>query len=256
MLTFECYVISLARTPERLAEFTERNAATGLTFRTFAAIDGATLDRDACIANGLIRSGAQHYTNGTLGAASSHRALWSHAVAARTPLLIFEDDVHCRHDILVQLERVTARLPEWDILLLGYNTDAVLQIKLLPYCSLGGFFSKPYPSQKDLADFVRVQNDVGVYPLKNAFGMCSYLVSPQGAEKLLEKVFPLDNRDVRIPYNELLYGRTRFACVTLDMNVNTVYRHIRAHAVVPPLALPPNDKTTSSTRPLRAAMSR
>jgi glycosyl transferase, family 25 len=247
MFSFECYVISLARTPHKLTLFTERNAATGLTFRTFEAVDGARLKRGDCIQNGLMRRGAQ-YASGTLGVASSHRELWRRAVAARIPLLVFEDDVYCRRDIAAQLERVVGLLPAtWDIVLLGYNTDAVLEVGVLPSCSFGGFFSKRYPSPEDLAEFVEERSEVAVLPLKNAFGMCSYLVSPEGAEKLLASVFPMDNREVIIPYEILSSGRDRFRGRTLDTIVNTLYRHIGAYTVVPPLALPPNDKSASST---------
>jgi glycosyl transferase, family 25 len=246
MFPFECHVISLARTPHKLTTFMERNAATGLNFRAFEAVDGAALERRECIRNGLIRRGAR-YANGTLGVASSHRALWSRAVTARTPLLIFEDDVHCRGDILAQLERVIGLIAGWDIVLLGYNTDAVLEVEVLPSCSFGGFFSKPFPSAQDLADFASARSEVTVLPLKNAFGMCSYLVSPEGAEKLLASVFPMDNREVIIPYNKLSSGRDRFRGRTLDTITNTLYRHIGAYTVVPPLALPLNDRSSSST---------
>ncbi len=205
------------------------------------------LDPSECFTSGLIRRGARSYARGTLGVAASHRALWHRAVTARIPLLIFEDDVHCRHDILAQLERVVGLLPNWDFLLLGYNTDAVLEFGVLPSCSFGGFFSQPYPSPEDLAEFARTRNEVAAFPLQNAFGMCSYLVSPQGAEKLLANVFPLDNREVIIPYNKFHFGTERFLCRTFDMNVNSVYRQIDAYTVVPPLALSPNDRSTSST---------
>ena len=247
MFPFECYVISLARTPHRLTTFIERNAATGLDFRTFEAVDGKLLDPEECFRNGLIRRGARLYRPGTLGTASSHRALWQRAVSARSPLLIFEDDVHCRHDIVGQLERVHRLLGDWDIVLLGYNTDAVLELEVLPSCSLGGFFSQAYPRAEDLAEFVRQRSEVAVLPLKNAFGMCSYLVSPAGAKKLLAGVFPLDNRELIVPFNTLISPSERATCRTLDMNVNTLYRRISAYAVLPPLALPANDKSSSVT---------
>lgn len=247
MFPFDCYVISLARAPHKLASFIERNSGTGLNFRAFEAVDGALLEPRECFRDGLIRRGARSYARGTLGVAASHRALWQRAVAGRTPLLIFEDDVHCRSDILVQLERAVGLLSNWDILLLGYNTDAVLEFDMLPWCSFGGFFSQLYPTPENLAEFTRTRSEVRVFRLKNAFGMCSYLVSPEGAEKLLAEVFPLDNREVTIPYNRFLYGTERFLCRTFDMNVNSLYRRIGAYTVVPPLALSPNDKSTSST---------
>jgi len=145
-----------------------------------------------------------------------------------------------------QLERVAGLLPAWDIVMLGYNTDAVLEFGVLPSCSFGGFFSKLYPTPEDLAEFVGTRSEVLVLPLKNAFGMCCYFISPQGAEKLLAEVFPLDNREVIIPYNALRFGTERFRCRTFDSNVNTQFRHIGAFAVVPPLVLTPNDKSTST----------
>jgi len=248
MFPFECYVISLARTPHKLKAFIEQNAATGLSFGHFEAVDGATLEWSECVSNGLIRQHARGYRTGSLGSASSHRALWRRAVEARTPVLIFEDDVYCRHDILVQLERVLGLLPNWDILLLGYNTDSVLEVGVTPSCSYGGFFSQRYPSPKDLEEFARESSEVGVLPLKNAFGLCAYVVSPGGAENLLANVFPLDNRELIVPYVRFIHGGDRSQCRTLDMNVNTLYRHIAAYAVVPPLALAPNDKADWRTK--------
>jgi hypothetical protein len=83
--------------------------------------------------------------------------------------------------------------------------------------------------------------------LNSAFGLCSYLVSPQGARKLLA-LFPLDNRPVRIPGNRIKFGKEDFPCMTLDMTLNTLYRHMNAYVAIPPLALPPNDQAASSTR--------
>jgi glycosyl transferase, family 25 len=253
MLPFECYVISLARTPDKLAGFIERNTATGLTFKHFEAVDGTALEWNECVSNGLIRQHARGYRTGSLGSASSHRALWRRAVAARTPVVVFEDDIYCRHDILGQLERVLGLLRNWDILLLGYNTDSVLEVGVTPTCSYGGFFSQRYPSAKDLEEFARERNEVGVLPLKNAFGLCSYAVSPEGAENLLANVFPLDNRELIVPYMRFIHGGDTSQCRTLDMNVNTLYRHIGAYAVVPPLALAPNDKAAWRTKSASAS---
>ncbi len=83
--------------------------------------------------------------------------------------------------------------------------------------------------------------------LNNAFGLCSYLVSPQGARSFLS-LFPLDNRPVRIPANRAKFGRDDFRCTTIDMATNTLYPHMSAYVAIPPLALPLNDKSTSSTR--------
>ena len=67
-----------------------------------------------------------------------------------------------------------------------------LNSRCCPSRSFGGFFSPPNPTPENLVEFARTRSEVAVLRLMNEFGMCSYLVSPEGAEKLLAEVFPLD----------------------------------------------------------------
>ena len=242
---YRCYVISLRRYPEKRAEFLERNGHTGLPLEIFEAMDGQTLTLDECVRNGLIEPNIRCMTQGRLGACSSHRALWTEAVSTNSTLLIFEDDVYCRRDIATRIGELLPRLGEWDIVLLGFNADAVLDFQISGQCNFAGFFSNQRLSPQLLEQFTQESGNVACVRLNNAFGLCAYLVSPRGAGKLLT-LFPLRNRRVHIPGNQVRFGREYFRAITLDTNVNALYRHIAAYVTVPPLALSPNDPATSS----------
>ena len=244
--SYQCYVISLASEPQKRTDFFRRNGETGLRFEVFDAVDGRTLAFDEFVRTGAVKADAVGYTQGSLGCASSHRALWAEADRSQRSLLIFEDDVYCRHDIGRRIEDLFSRLREWDLVLLGYNTNAVLDFGISEHCNFAGFFSNEAPSAQQLETFAKETADAVLVRLNNTFGLCSYLVSPQGARKLLS-LFPLDNRPVRIPGNRTKFGKDTFRCTTIDMAANTLYARMNAYVTIPPLALPLNDQATSTT---------
>jgi GR25 family glycosyltransferase involved in LPS biosynthesis len=248
MVEYECFVINLARQPDKRAAFLQRNGVTGLDFKFFDGIDGNALSDEECVRQGLLKAGAQLYTKGHIGCGASHGALWRHAVATQKNLLIFEDDAYCRHDLEAQLDRVMAGLPGWEIVLLGYNTDAVLDVQVVPHNNFYGFFSTPHPSSQQLDVFAQTTGPTSAFRLNNAFGQAAYMVSPAGAEKLMS-VFPMDNRPLFLPGSKPWSGRDTFPCVTIDMLTNTLYRDMATYVLIPPLALPLNDPGTSTTRP-------
>ena len=195
---------------------------------------------------GVIRANAVGYSEGMIGCGASHLALWKHAKNNQRNILIFEDDAYCRWDLRNQLDGLLGNLRDWDVILLGYNTSSVLDVRISEDCNFAGFFSTQHtPAQ--LEKFQKTTNNVALMRLNNAFGSCAYLVSPQGAEKLI-KTFPMDNRPVRVPgLQTIKSGRTTFPCVTSDAILNTAYRDMNAYAVVPPLVIPLNDRATSTT---------
>lgn len=248
MTLYRSTVISLARTPEKAKAFLDRTTITGLPFEVFQAVDGSKLSTAEALQQGLIAENVELYTPGAIGCAASHRALWQEAHRTNTNLLICEDDVTCRHDIDAQIRAILATPGAWDVILLGYNTNTVLDVKVSAAFDFAGFFSNEYPTAAHLAAFARETTTVLTARLNNAFGLCAYLVSPEGARKLLT-LFPMDNRAVLIPGAKVKFGFDAFTCSTLDMLTNTLYPHINAYACIPPLALPLNDLKTSATVP-------
>jgi hypothetical protein len=79
-------------------------------------------------------------------------------------------------------------------------------------------------------------------PVLNAFGLCCYLVSPQGAAKLAQRVLPLRLDGVPIPGLEGTIVRG----TSIDRRMNALFPDLRAFVMRPFLAWTPN--TDSSTR--------
>ena len=130
----------------------------------------------------------------------------------------------------------------WDIIMLGYNTNSILDIEMIPGCDLRGGFSLAHPTARDLETFAAMTAPVGIYRLRNAFGVCGYIVSPTGAQKLGNACFPLNNRRIMIP---ALGGA--LVPYTVDCMMNDAYRTIRAWACFPPLVMTSNDVLSSTT---------
>ena len=241
---FDCRVINLARNPQRLKRFLEQNATARLHIERFEAVDGSKIDLVDAVANGTIVRGAK-YTPGAIGVAMSHRAIWRDSIARKKCALVFEDDVILRRDLGDLLPKLVSQLPEsWDIMLLGYNTDSILDLGLgCGKISLYGSFSVAYPTSSELSAFADSNEPVGTYKLNGAFGISGYAISPRGAERLLSKCFPMDNRVIPIP----ALGRG-IVLTGLDGMLNAFFRRISAFACFAPLVLPINDRSSSSVQ--------
>jgi glycosyl transferase family 25 len=241
---FDCRVINLARHPERLERFREQNAGAELSVERFDAIDGSSLDPRTVVADGIIAPGTR-FTPGAVGVAMSHRAIWREGLARQRPALIFEDDAVLRHDICAVLPRLLSRVADdWDIVLLGYNTDSVIEFKLWEGgINLHAAFSVAAPTTAQLTAFAASREPVELFKLHRAFGICGYAISLRGAEKLLSKCFPMDNRALRIP----ALGRS-ITLSGLDGTLNAFFESISAYACFTPLVMPINDRASSSVQ--------
>lgn len=234
---YPCYVINLDRQPERLATFRQWNDGCGLAIERFPAIDGAGLDeaarRRVTTIDGM--------RPGVLGNAASHKVLWEQTVDRMRPHVIFEDDAVLRSDIAEALPAAIAKIGGfWDILLLGFNTNAGLYLRPGEHLP-GSIEFEYYPSEARLRAHRDARDEVRPYRLANAFGACGYAISPLGARKLLQQCFPIMKR--------LLVIRNRPALVvtTIDGPMNVAYPMIDAYICLPPLVMTPNDPATSST---------
>lgn len=237
---FDCFVINLKHQPERLKAFFQRNSPSNLHFHHFEAVDGAQF-RAGDIPDGIVAKGTHNYSPGAIGAAMSHLALWQLCIEQNKSLVVFEDDAYLRYDFKAQLTSLSAQVVEWDFILLGYNTDSVLELSIAPGIDFGGLFSVRYPTINDLTGFAKTNNPVGLAPLNLAMGLCGYAVAPGGAEQLIEHCFPMDTRPVHLR----CINRT-FLAYGIDCMMGTFYRNIRAFVCIPPLVMTPNDQNAST----------
>lgn len=239
---FDCFVISLKRTPERLQTFLAQNAKCEINFQQFEAIDGTQIDA-VNIEGRVVAKDATGYKPGSVGNAMSHLALWRRCADQAKYFVVFEDDAVARNDIKARLLATINQLAEWHIVLLGYNTDAALEVSIAPGVSFGGGFSVKHPTAKHLSDFANSTNAVALHRLNMAMGICCYVISPSGAQILMQTCFPMDNRPVNIAST----GYT-FRAYGLDCIMATIYPKISAYVSIAPLVMTANDHHASTVQ--------
>src|SRR5580704_12015607 len=141
-------VISLERTPERLAEFRKLNGHLKHV-AVFKAVDGATLSQDELAARGVIVPPI-HYTKGTLGSMMSHTAMWEHAATSGEITTVCEDDAIFNLAFEARAIELISALPDdTDIIYWGWNLDANNAIEPIPGMSpcVTGFGKNPLPNE-------------------------------------------------------------------------------------------------------------
>ena len=231
------HVISLARTPGRLESFRADNP--GLqAWDVFPAIDGTTVDaatRDALGDTAL-------WSKGGVGAALSHIALWRLCVESGRPLTICEDDAVLRADFARASGTLLESVPGFDIVLWGWNFDAVMEAEVSP-----GVPAAVLGDQAALRSGVDAFRTQSVAPsllrLHKALGVPCYTVSPAGAATLLARGLPVHPVRVALPLMAYEIGN-----VTFDVTMASLYAQLSAHIALPPLAVTRNDWSISTVR--------
>ncbi len=237
---FNCFVISLKRTPERLETFCAQNAKCEINFRHFEAIDGAQIS-EADI--NRIVTGPIPFRRSLIGNALSHLTLWQRCSEQAKNFIILEDDAVVRRDAKARLPDLISEVKDWDIIVLGNNMDVPLELSIAPGIIYGGGFSAPFPTAQQLSDFAASTYPVGLNRLVLALGSCGYVVSPKGSQVLMQACFPLDHRIVQ--YNSI---RHSFRAGSLDAMMATIYPKLAAYACLAPLVMTANEKAASTTK--------
>lgn len=236
------YVINLKRQPEKFERFSKLNAGSGIAFEHFEASDGSEMSEQDAVGAKVMAPDTK-LTKGAIGCGASHQRIWKEMAQATTPALVFEDDAIVRNDILAVVSALLANLENWDILVLGYNTDSILDLEIARGMSSAVMFTPQYPTKESEAAFQKSKAAVSALKLNHCFGTSGYAVSPGGAKKLLKFCFPMDNRQVAIPAL-----KRSISAFGLDCMLNDVYKNVEAFACFAPLVLPKNDRAASTVQ--------
>ena len=235
----ETYLINLDRSPDRLAEFTARNPHV-LPIHRFAGIDGKTVSRAELVERGLFTAEVP-YTDGAVGGALSHLALWDMAIARNSPLTVIEDDAIFNRNFLDEQRALLDTIEaNWHIILWGYNFDSPLLLRMVPHISPFWIYLSQSELRKHFDEFQQATVRSRAFKLVQGCGFVCYSVSPQGARIL--KSFCLPIREMQIDFWGL---NRRVRNETLDIMSNAIYAQINAYACFPPLVVTPNDHETS-----------
>lgn len=232
-------VLSLERLPGRLARFWADNGALGLPIESVPATDGVDMDRQELAQLDLLLPDQMHgWTDDAIGNAFSHWLCWHRAVESNRPICILEDRALLRRDFVSRLPGLLAAMPPgWDLLHLGNNTNSIVEFKITPDCTLHGEFAGPFVSATSLEIFAGTVDAVAPLRLHNAFGSFAYVVSPAGAQRLIDACFPLAANVITLSPRQ----HAQLWAVTVDGLMNRVYQSIEAYLCFPPIALPTSD---------------
>lgn len=181
---------------------------------------------------------------GSIGNAHSIFWILKECISEDIHQLILEDDTQIHPHINEFIINSWETVKNFDVLLLGGNTDAPISFEALNGMTLSGVFLKQedrHPSYERIEKIFSRNSiqDVSTYKLKNIFGSHAWIVSPQGAKKLIENCFPLDMQPIKIPLlNNNLLG------ISFDRRWNSILGKIDAGVCLPFLALTPNNSKT------------
>jgi glycosyl transferase, family 25 len=234
-------VISLERTPERLAEFRKLNGHLQ-DVAVSKAVDGVTLSQEELARRGVIVPPI-HYR--TLGSMMSHTALWEHAAATGEITTICEDDAIFNLAFERRALELLKTLPDdTDIIYWGWNFDAQTAIELVPGMSpcTTGFGKNPLPSE--IGPFQTCSIQPMAFRLLRAFGIMCYTITPKGARRLRELCLQVRGETWDFPAIRL-----RIANVALDAGMCNALPRIKAFCSFPPLVMSLNEPHRSLILP-------
>jgi len=239
------WLITLKRTPERLEAFRRDNPLFA-GIRIFEAIDGQTVDRAALQARNILDPDLD-YTDGAIGCALSHLAIWTTSLQAGQGCTIFEDDAIINESFDDQAAALIEALPkDWDIVLWGYNTDAYLTFRS---AEIGFFCTSRFDHAnllKNKEAFRENSAKTMLFSLLRAHGLIGYSISPAGISKMLSHVLPL--RPMTTFYPGLERNKDNSG---IDDMMAARYDKANAWVALPPLVLAKNDLAASTVQTRR-----
>ncbi len=203
-------IINLDLKPERLNATLEQYKNSDLSqvpIERFSAIVGTSVDiteyLDQATQRELLeveetgyRTKHHQLTRGAIGCYLSHLAIYK-SVRPGEIVLVLEDDIKIKHDAL---KSIAWPMGYWDILLLGHNV-------------------------------MRKNFDGSV---KSFWGMCGYLITYEGAQKILKKGHPIDCQiDTYLSWDDDIVVKTIGTPVIKPSNVFKTDIQMPIHITVP-----------------------
>ncbi|RWB67974.1 glycosyltransferase family 25 protein [Mesorhizobium sp.] len=237
------HLINLDRSAERWNRYQSHNWHLMHNTVRVSAVDGASLDRDALIEDGMITDDCP-YPPGTLGCALSHINLWKRSVSENRTITVFEDDVRASYRFMEESADILSRAPAgWDLIQWGYIIDpSFIWLDFGLTNAKLEFYDRRYANRTAL--FQSEKFPRSLIRLQHSFGTQAYTVSPRGARILLEKLLPLRSRLVPFPGTPVVLDDTGIDCAMCG-----AYGSMQAYLCMPQLVVLddglPSDRTTT-----------
>jgi GR25 family glycosyltransferase involved in LPS biosynthesis len=232
-------VITTRTGSERQKEFSTRHPF--LDFEWFDAVTPEDFSTDDLLKQNLIKS-PLNWKLTSIANALSHRALWEKSIVSNQNLMILEDDSVIVGDFFMTLTPLLEEIgDDFDIFLLGFNWDQFLYLEMFPDKSglVKIKFNQP-ELQKEINNIGHKTVRGHAYKLRSAFGNCGYIISPKGAALMIQSIFPLEERLVKL--DDVDY---EFYAQSKDALMCTLYGESESYVAFPPLVYVANNHNES-----------
>jgi len=239
-VTAHVNVINLDRTPHRLRKFIKNNPS--IPIRRFAAVDGAHLDRDQLIRDGIIQK-SNEYSRNALGNLMSHVTLWRNCISDGIPYHIGEDDALLHPDFMDRAFAMLAPLALWDICYWGWNFNWPVRVNLSPTVRNVVMVFDQDDMRRQIRLFRGSETSSELVRLNSCAGIACYSISPRGAANLLERCLPVGATPARAVITPAKWENT-----ALDVEMSRHHAGLLSFACLPPLAFVLNDNSTYAER--------
>ena len=232
----ENFVISLDRTPERLAEFSASNPH--IKFKKFSAVDGKKINTSSLIESGLLTSELK-YNNSAIGCALSHLTLWQHSINTNSPVTIIEDDCLLHVDFESISEKIISSLDNYDLIQWGWNFEGPIEyLNSKETGKIRALFDHTSLCEGS-KNFTNHREKIELYKALFYYGTTCYTISPAGARRLISLLIPFKDF---YPYLNVKFQLNP----GLDCTLNYVHPIINSYACIFPIAFTLNDKSKST----------
>ena len=236
MPNFDTFVITIDRNSERFKAFQRLNDH--LEYRVFDGIRGSSVRMPDRLKHNYVTLDALNsggVTDGRLGCALSHHAIWEYSRTSNRPALVLEDDVVTHRELAEFIG--TLDLAALDILSFGINTNSILHTVSPEGLDQVTVYGNEHPTHEQIRDYLNRTSisDVRLSRCLRRFGNCCYLVTPRGAARIVERFFPLRLEGVAIPMvSKNMPG------IGADRRLNALFDDLGSFVTLPFLAYVPN----------------
>lgn len=229
-------VITMDKNSNRFRAFSENNKH--LQFKIFQGISGEYISKEDRLAGGFVTPELEStglVSNVRLGTAMSHWSIWQEAKEKSSGVLIMEDDVMTHPQIWSKVEKFQNQ-DSFDIIFFSCNTDSSITM-ISPEGLAFSTVCEPKNPDPDWISAALARTNVDdsrYWKLVRAFGLCCYFVTPNGARKLIDSLFPLTSEATYVPHVGEVAG------CAVDHRMNALYDNMNVFISMPFLAYTPH----------------
>ncbi|MBS0986970.1 glycosyltransferase family 25 protein [Acetobacter thailandicus] len=238
------FVINVKENRKRLETFISSNRNDQNPIEVFEAVTPSKIEQNSSYYAGVLNEGCE-YAPIPLSIALSHLHLWNKCIELDENVTIMEDDLVLNHNFFDLRDKHINTLKNFDLLVLGFNTDWPVEI------DFGGGIPKTSLIFSDDVSDRNLTDEQFCFPRLNACaGTCCYVLTPQGARKLRETVFPL-TKGAYLLRNANSFWERDFHYVAwnnlgIDIAMTLALSKLEARICLPPISSPKNDWGDSS----------